>query len=63
MSIGFGKYFTEIGQGLKGTNFFFFNQGHRAINSIYYTIRHHQLNGHEAEQTLGDGEGQGSLVC
>ena len=24
---------------------------------------HHQLNGHEFEQTLGDGEGQGSLMC
>ena len=24
---------------------------------------HHQLSGHEFEQTLGDGEGQGSLVC
>ena len=24
---------------------------------------HHQLNGHESEQTLGDREGQGSLVC
>ena len=24
---------------------------------------HHQLNGHEFAQTLGDGEGQGSLVC
>ena len=23
----------------------------------------HQLNGHEFEQTLGDGEGQGRLVC
>ena len=23
---------------------------------------HHQLNGHESEKTLGDGEGQGSLV-
>ena len=23
---------------------------------------HHQLNGHEFEQTLGDGEGQGRLV-
>ena len=22
---------------------------------------HHQLNGHESEQTLGDSEGQGSL--
>ena len=25
--------------------------------------RHHQLNGHESEQTMGDGEGQGSLAC
>ena len=25
--------------------------------------RHHQLNGHEFEQTPGDSEGQGSLVC
>ena len=24
---------------------------------------HHRLNGHESQQTLGDGEGQGSLVC
>ena len=24
---------------------------------------HHQLNGHEFEQALGNGEGQGSLVC
>ena len=24
---------------------------------------HHWLNGHEFEQTLGDGEGQGSLMC
>ena len=23
----------------------------------------HQLNGHEFEQTLGGGKGQGSLVC
>ena len=25
--------------------------------------RHHQLNGHEFEQILGDGEGQGILAC
>ena len=25
--------------------------------------RHHRLNGHEFEQTLGDNEGQGSLAC
>jgi len=24
---------------------------------------HHQLNGHEFEQTMGDREGQGSLAC
>ena len=24
---------------------------------------HHQINGHEFEQTLEDGEGQGILVC
>ena len=24
---------------------------------------HNQLNAHEFEQTLGDGEGQGSLAC
>ena len=24
---------------------------------------HHRLNGHEFEQTLGNGDGQGSLVC
>ena len=24
---------------------------------------HHRLNGHEFEQILGDGEGQGGLVC
>ena len=25
--------------------------------------RHHRLNGHEFEQTPGDAEGQGSLMC
>ena len=25
--------------------------------------RHHRFNGHEFEQTPGDGEGQGSLTC
>ena len=24
---------------------------------------HHRLNGHELDQTLGDGEGQASLAC
>ena len=26
-------------------------------------VWHHQLNGHELGQTLGDGEGPGSLAC
>ena len=26
-------------------------------------VWHLQINGHELEQTLGDGEGQGSLAC
>ena len=26
-------------------------------------VWHHRLDGHEFEQTLGDSEGQGSLVC
>ena len=26
-------------------------------------VWHHGLHGHEFEQTLGDGEGQGSRVC
>ena len=25
--------------------------------------QHHQCNGHELGQTLGDGDGQGGLVC
>ena len=25
--------------------------------------RHHQLNGHESDQTPGDSEGQGGLAC
>ena len=28
-----------------------------------FNAMHHQLNGHEFEQTQGDSEGQGSLVC
>ena len=31
--------------------------------SFYSTILHHQLHGHEFEQALGVGDGQGSLVC
>jgi len=29
---------------------------------LLHNFTHHQLNGHEFEQALGDGEGQGSLA-
>ena len=39
-------------------------EGRRRRGREYEKVgRHHQLNGHEFEQALGDGEGQGSLVC
>jgi len=34
-------------------------RGDRGWDGWWY----HQLNGHESEQTMGDGEGQGSLAC
>ena len=41
------------------------------LNSLFQLLNlsinivgwHHQFNGHELEQTAGDGEGQGGLVC
>lgn len=30
---------------------------------IHLQINHHRTNGHEFEQTPGNSEGQGSLVC
>ena len=43
----------------------------RRINVLLRTVKktpwslgwHHQLDGHEFEQALGDGDGQGSLAC
>ena len=35
----------------------------RGLQRMIWVGWHHQLNGDEFEQTLGDGEGQGSLVC
>ena len=35
--------------------------GHKYVNNVVGW--HHQLNGHESEQTPGDGEGRGSLAC
>ena len=33
------------------------------MTEVEMVVWHHQLNGHEFEQALGYGEGQGSLVC
>ena len=38
LSIGFGMYFTEIGQGLKGTNFFFFLIKDAEQSIVYTTL-------------------------
>ena len=38
-------------------------QGEKGTTDDEMVGWHHCLNGHEFEQTLGDGEGQGSLVC
>ena len=35
----------------------------RGVTEDEMVGRHHQFNGHEFEQTLGDSEGQGSLAC
>ena len=39
------------------------NQEEEGVTEDEMAGRHHRLNGHEFEQTLGDSEGQGSLVC
>ena len=39
------------------------NQKKKAVAENETVREHHQLSGHESEQTLGDGEGQGSLAC
>ena len=36
-------------------------EGRRRGNRIEMVGWHHQLNGHEFEESLGDGDGQGSL--
>ena len=41
----------------------YWNQEAKGATEDEIVGRHHWLNGHEFEQTLGDGEGQGSLVC
>ena len=37
--------------------------GEKGVTEAKMARLHHQLSGHEFEQTLGDSEGQGSLVC
>ena len=38
-------------------------QGKKGMTEDKMVRWHHQLNRHECEQALGDGEGQGSLAC
>ena len=38
-------------------------EGRKGVTENEMAGRHHQINGHEFEQTPGDGKGQGSLVC
>ena len=38
-------------------------QNEKGAAEVEMVRQHHRLNGHESEQTLGDSEGQGSLVC
>ena len=38
-------------------------QEEKGVTEVEMVGWHHQLNGHEFEQALGDSEGQGSLVC
>ena len=40
-----------------------FRQEEKGLTEDEMVGWHHQLNGHEFEQTPGDSEGQGSLVC
>ena len=39
------------------------DQEEKGMTEDEMVVWHHQLNGHEFEQALGDGEGQGSLLC
>ena len=38
-------------------------QGEKRVTEDETAGCHHQVNGHESEQILGDSEGQGSLAC
>ena len=38
-------------------------EGRKGVTENEMAGRHHQINGHEFEQTAGDGEEQGSLAC
>ena len=38
-------------------------QEEKGVTEDKMVVQYHRLNGHEFEQTQGDSEGQGSLVC
>ena len=39
------------------------DQEEKGMTEDEMVLWHHQVNGHEFEQALGDGKGQGSLLC
>ena len=45
------------------SSFLDWGQEDKGVTEDEMVGRHHWLNGHEFEQALGDGEGQGSLAC
>ena len=38
-------------------------EGRKGVTENEMAGRHYRLNGHEFEETPGDGKGQGSMVC
>ena len=43
-------------------NYFIFNNG-ISVRKCPIPLWHHQVNGHEFEQIMGDSEAQGSVAC
>ena len=39
------------------------DQEEKGMTEDEMVLWHHQVNGHEFERTLGDGDGQGGLAC
>jgi len=52
----------RVGWNLEGSSFPFYEPP-KGVTENEMVGWHHRLNGHEVEQTLGVGDGQGSLAC